>query len=56
MILENTNTELNIGAIIGAILAMIISWERNRSILWATIHGFFNWLYVLYYYFFLKNE
>lgn len=56
MIMVETAKHLNIGAIIGAILAMIISWERNKSIFWAVIHGFFNWLYVIYYYFFLKAE
>ncbi len=35
---------------IGSILAMIISWSRNRSILMALIHCFFGWLYVIYYY------
>ncbi len=35
---------------VGAILAMIISWSRNKSILMALIHGFFGWLYVIYYY------
>ena len=35
---------------IGSILAMIISWSRNKSILIAIIHCFFGWLYVIYYY------
>ena len=35
---------------VGAVLAMIISWSRNKSILMALVHGFFNWLYVIYYY------
>jgi hypothetical protein len=34
----------------GAVLAMIISWSKNKSILMALVHGFFNWLYVIYYY------
>lgn len=33
----------------GAILAMIISWSRNSSVLWAIVHGWFSWLYVIYY-------
>lgn len=36
---------------VGAILAMIISWSRNKSILMALVHGFFGWFYVIYYYF-----
>ncbi|GIV10383.1 MAG: hypothetical protein KatS3mg019_2474 [Fimbriimonadales bacterium] len=33
----------------GACLAMIISWHRNQSVLWAIIHGILGWLYVLWY-------
>jgi len=33
----------------GMILAMIISWEANRSILWALLHGWCSWAYVAYY-------
>ena len=33
----------------GVALAMIISWGINKSILWAVIHGFFGWAYVIYY-------
>jgi hypothetical protein len=27
----------------------VISWSVHHSILWAIVHGFFSWLYVLYY-------
>jgi len=33
---------------LGTIIAVVISWSRNKSILWAIIHGLFGWLYVLY--------
>lgn len=33
----------------GSALAITISWSLHKSILWAVIHGFFSWLYVLYY-------
>jgi hypothetical protein len=33
----------------GSILAMIISWSRNSSVLWAIIHGWCSWLYIIYY-------
>lgn len=33
----------------GASLAMIISWSVNKSILWAMLHGFFSWFYVIYF-------
>jgi len=33
----------------GSVLAMIISWNRNASVVWAVIHGWFSWFYVIYY-------
>ena len=37
------------GITFGTALAITISWSVNQSILWAIIHGFLSWLYVLYY-------
>lgn len=37
------------GYTLGTILALIISWSVNKSILWALFHGFFSWIYVLHY-------
>jgi hypothetical protein len=34
---------------IGAALAIAISWSVNKSILWAILHGFFSWFYVIYF-------
>lgn len=34
----------------GGVLAMIISWNKNKSILMALVHGFLGWFYVIYYY------
>lgn len=34
---------------LGSILAIVLSWTRNQSILWAIIHAFLGWLYVIYY-------
>jgi hypothetical protein len=33
---------------LGTIIAVVVSWSRNKSILWAIIHGFLGWFYVLY--------
>ena len=33
---------------LGTIIAVVISWTRNKSILWAIIHGILGWLYVIY--------
>lgn len=34
---------------LGTVIAVIVSWTTNHSILWAIIHGFFGWFYVIYY-------
>lgn len=34
---------------LGNVLGAILSWTRNKSILWAIIHGWLGWLYVIYY-------
>jgi hypothetical protein len=36
-------------AIRGFILAALLSWTVNRSVVWSIIHGIFGWLYVIYY-------
>lgn len=36
------------GVGLGTIIAVVISWTRNHSILWAIIHGILGWLYVIY--------
>lgn len=36
------------GVGLGTIIAVAISWTRNKSILWAIIHGLLGWLYVIY--------
>ena len=33
---------------IGSVLAVVISWMANQSILWAIFHGLLGWLYVIY--------
>jgi len=33
----------------GSALAITISWSIHKSVLWAIIHGFFSWFYVIYY-------
>ena len=44
-------TESNVSSVgigMGCALAMILSWSRNASILWAILHGILSWFYVLY--------
>jgi hypothetical protein len=33
---------------LGNIIAVVVSWSRNKSILWAIVHGILGWLYVIY--------
>lgn len=33
----------------GSALAIAISYTTHKSIVWAIIHGFFSWAYVLYF-------
>jgi hypothetical protein len=34
---------------LGSVLAVVCSWQRNRSILWAILAGIFGWFYVIYF-------
>ncbi len=36
------------GIALGTILAIVISFNVNKSILWAIINGFFEWFYMLF--------
>lgn len=39
----------------GSVIAIVISWDRHKTILYAIIHGLFGWLYVIYYALFLEK-
>jgi hypothetical protein len=43
------DTVVSSGVGLGGALAVAISWSLNQSIVWACIHGFFGWFYVLYF-------
>ena len=43
---RNTATQAGIG--LGTAIAVAISWSVNQSIIWAIVHGFFGWFYVIY--------
>ena len=34
---------------LGTVIAVVCSWERNRSIIWAILAGIFSWFYVAYF-------
>jgi len=37
------------GISFGSALAIAMSWTANKSIIWAVLHGFLSWFYVVYY-------
>jgi len=43
------STTASTGISLGSAIAVAISWSMYNSVLWAIIHGFFGWLYVIYY-------
>ena len=43
----HTVTQTGIG--LGSVIAIVCSWQRNRSILWAILAGIFSWFYVIYF-------
>jgi cell division protein FtsW (lipid II flippase) len=51
-----TQTGVGLGTIFGSMIAVVCSWERNRSILWAIIAGILSWLYVIYFFFTRRIE
>ncbi|HJU73302.1 MAG TPA: hypothetical protein VJ717_06135 [Gemmatimonadaceae bacterium] len=46
---QKTKEAARAGITMGSALAITISWSVNQSIIWAIIHGFFSWLYVIYF-------
>lgn len=52
---ESTEKRLNVpvgsksAITFGSALAITISWSIHKSVLWAIIHGFLSWFYVIYY-------
>lgn len=37
------------GVSLGTVVAVVCSWQRNRSILWAILAGLLSWVYVIYF-------
>jgi branched-subunit amino acid transport protein len=44
-----TQSAVNSGVGLGSVIAVVCSWHRNQSILWAILAGIFSWFYVIYY-------
>ena len=45
-----SKTKTVTGFTLGTVVAVALSWSVNKSILWAILHGFLSWLYVIYYF------
>jgi hypothetical protein len=43
------NSAADSGIELGAVIAVVCSWQRNRSILFAILAGVLSWLYVIYF-------
>jgi hypothetical protein len=46
---DRSDRVIDYGVGLGTVIAVAISWSRNRSVLLAILHGIFGWLYVIYY-------
>lgn len=44
---QTTSTVTQTGIGLGSAIAVVCSWQRNRSILWAILAGILSWLYVI---------
>lgn len=45
----NQREVVSSGIHVGTVIAVVISWSLNKSILWCILHGFFGWFYVIYF-------
>ena len=47
--LVQTETITQNGIGIGSAIAIVCSWQRNRSIFWSIVAGILSWFYVVYF-------
>ena len=46
---QTTHYVAQTGIGLGSAIAVVCSWQRNRSILWAVLAGILSWFYVIYF-------
>lgn len=46
---QTTHVAAQSGIGLGSAIAVVCSWQRNRSIFWAIIAGILSWIYVIYF-------
>jgi hypothetical protein len=49
LLAQMANDVVQTGIGLGSVIAVVTSWQRNRSILWAILAGIFSWFYVIYF-------
>lgn len=47
--IDLVNKVIDNGIGLGSVLSIVASWSRNKSILYAIIHGLLGWLYIIYF-------
>lgn len=47
--IQTQRVTYDVGIGLGSVLAVVCSWQRNRSILWAILAGILSWIYVVYF-------
>ncbi len=52
---EVSHTAAETGIGLGSVIAVVLSWYRNKSILFMIIHGILSWFYVIYFALTRKN-
>jgi hypothetical protein len=48
-VVYQTSHVVQTGIGLGSVIAVVCSWQRNRSILWAILASLFSWFYVIYF-------
>lgn len=43
-----SNESVSSGIGLGSVLAVVLSWSSNHSVLWAILHAVCSWFYVIY--------
>lgn len=46
---SSSNIVIQSGVGLGSVIAVVTSWHRNKSVLWAIVHGILSWIYVVYF-------
>ena len=47
--MSSSRAKAGAGIGLGNVIAVVMSWSVNNSVLWAILHGILGWFYVIYY-------